>query len=140
MRIFKAYKGEILGISGLMGAGRTEMFSSIFGAAGFKGEGEIILQGKKVCISSTVEALSNGLFLLTEDRKKYGLVLGMNIKENTTMASLKNVSRAGILNTSIEVFETNKWVDKLRTKAPNIEVKVNNLAAEISKKWYCKKL
>lgn len=124
----KAYKGEILGISGLMGAGRTELFTSIFGAFGEPATGEVFIEGKKVEINNPIDALKNGLFLLTEDRKKLGLNLLMSVKENTTLASLKKVSRFGILDNNKEVYETNKYVDKIKIKTPGVEVPVSTLS------------
>lgn len=124
----KAYKGEILGISGLMGAGRTELFTSVFGALGEPTEGEVWIEGKKVNIKNPVEALNNGLFLLTEDRKKLGLNLIMCVKGNTTLASLKKVSRFGVLDNNKAVFETCKYVDDIKIKTPNVDVLVNTLS------------
>jgi ABC-type sugar transport system ATPase subunit len=125
---FKAYRGEILGISGLMGAGRTEMFTSIYGAFPARREGTIRIDGKKVEISSPVDALENGYVLVTEDRKRYGLVLGMDLKENTTLASLETVSRAGVINMNQEVKVTNRLIQRLRTKTWGVEEKAKNLS------------
>ncbi len=124
----KAYKGEILGISGLMGAGRTELFTSVFGAFSDPAEGEVLIDGKKVNMNNPVDALNNGFFLLTEDRKKFGLNLIMSIRENTTLASLKKVSMLGVLDTNKAVFETNRYVKDIRIKTPNVEVQVNTLS------------
>jgi len=125
---FKAYKGEILGISGLMGSGRTELFTSIFGAYPAKATGEVFIDGKKVNIKDPNDAIKNGYALVSEDRKRYGLNLEMNIKENTTLASLDKVSKHGILNENKEIYETNRFVSYLRTKTPSIETKVKNLS------------
>ncbi|NDL67502.1 xylose ABC transporter ATP-binding protein [Anaerotalea alkaliphila] len=125
---FKAYKGEILGVSGLMGAGRTELFSSIYGAFPAKSEGEVYIDGKRVDIKSPGDAIGHGLSLVTEDRKRYGLVLDMNIKENTTMSSLGRVSKNAILNESAEVHYTNEYVQYLKTKTPSVETRVRNLS------------
>jgi len=124
----KAYKGEILGISGLMGAGRTELFTSVFGAFSEPAEGEVFIEGKKVEIKNPVDALNNGLFLLTEDRKKLGLNLIMSVKENTTLASLKKVSNFGVLDNNKAIFETNKYVENIKIKTPNVEASVNTLS------------
>lgn len=125
---FKAYKGEVLGISGLMGAGRTELFTSIFGAFRANATGEVFIHGKKVKIGNPFDALNNGLILLSEDRKRYGLNLIMSVRENTTLASLKKISRMGILNRNAEIEETNKRVCELRIKTPSIDTLVNNLS------------
>ena len=124
----KAYKGEILGISGLMGAGRTELFTAVYGAYRTKGSGEIYIDGKKVDIRKPQDALDNGFFIVSEDRKKLGLNLIMSIKENTTLASLEKVSKAGVLDEGAEVSYTTKYVKEIRTKTPSIEVAVNTLS------------
>ncbi len=124
----KAYKGEILGISGLMGAGRTELFTAVYGAYRTKGSGEIYIDGKKVDIRKPQDALDNGFFIVSEDRKKMGLNMIMSIKENTTLASLEKVSKAGVLDEGAEVSYTTKYVKEIRTKTPSIEVAVNTLS------------
>ncbi len=124
----KAYRGEILGISGLMGAGRTELFTSVFGAFREKGEGEVWIDNKDVIIKSPLDALKHGLAIISEDRKKLGLNLLMDIKENVTLAALKKVSRAGILDADKEVAYTKDYVDTIRIVAPNISVKVSTLS------------
>ncbi|MFA7670820.1 MAG: ATP-binding cassette domain-containing protein [Sphaerochaetaceae bacterium] len=124
----EVYKGEILGISGLMGAGRTELFTSLFGAYQAENYGDIFIEGKKVAIKTPVDAISNGLALVTEDRKRFGLVLGMDIKENTTLASLEEVSNIGVINLNKEVVVTQELVEKLRTKTWGIEEKAKNLS------------
>lgn len=125
---FEAYKGEILGFSGLIGAGRTEVFTAIFGAFKEKGDGEIFLSGKKVTFKSPVDALRHGFVLLSEDRKKFGLNLLMNVKENMTMTALWKVSHRGILNENKEVFYTKDFMGRLKISAPGIAVKVSTLS------------
>lgn len=124
----KAYKGEILGISGLMGAGRTELFTAVFGAFRTKGVGEVFIDGQKVDIKNPLDALKNGYFIVSEDRKKFGLNLMMSIKQNTTLASLDKVSKFGILDGDAEVAYTTKYVEEIRTKTPSIEVAANTLS------------
>ena len=124
----KAYKGEILGISGLMGAGRTELFTAVYGAYRTKGTGEIYIDGQKVNIKNPLDALKAGYFIVSEDRKKLGLNLIMSIKENTTLSSLDKVSKFGILNEDAEVAYTTKYVEEIRTKTPSIDVAVNTLS------------
>ncbi len=124
----KAYKGEILGIAGLMGAGRTELFTSIFGAFSAHSTGEIYIKGSKVKINNTVDSLNHGIFLLTEDRKRFGLVLGMDIKENTTLASLNKVASCGFVDVSKEISETSKYIKILKTKTNSVEVDVRTLS------------
>ena len=124
----KAYKGEILGVSGLMGAGRTELFTAVYGAFRTKGTGEVYIDGQKVDIKNPLDALKAGYFIVSEDRKKLGLNLMMSIKENTTLSSLDKVSKFGILNEDAEVAYTTKYVEEIHTKTPSIEVPVNTLS------------
>lgn len=124
----KAYRGEILGVAGLMGAGRTELFSSIFGTFPSANSGKIFLSGKEVRITNSHDALKHGIFLVTEDRKRYGLVLGMDVKENTTLASLHAVSKAGVIDSGAEIHETEELVKTLNTKTPSVESRVNTLS------------
>lgn len=123
-----AYRGEILGISGLMGAGRTELFTALFGAYREKGTGEILINGKPVSICSPMDALKSGFFLISEDRKKLGLNLIMSIKENTTLAALRKVSKYGVLNDDEEVAFTSKYMKSLQIAAPHINTAVCNLS------------
>lgn len=124
---FKAYKGEILGISGLMGAGRTEMVSSIFGVFPGKSHGEVIIEGKKRKIKDASDAIKHGLALVSEDRKSSGLVLGMSVKENTSMASLDKIAKLSIDNDQ-ESTNAYHYVKELNIKTPSIESIVNNLS------------
>ena len=124
----KVHRGEILGVAGLMGAGRTELFSSLFGAYGGHHHGQVRVEGRPVEIRSTVDAVNQGIFLVTEDRKRFGLVLGMDVKANTVMASLQRVSKAGVLDENAEVFETTRLVDRLRTKVTSVEMRTRNLS------------
>jgi len=125
---FKIRQGEIVGISGLMGSGRTELFSSIYGAFEARSEGEVYLGGKKLSIKSPDDAIRHGIYYLTEDRKRFGLVLGMSILENTTLSSLSKVSKMGLLDTNQERTATQKYINFLRTKTPSQLVKVKNLS------------
>jgi len=124
----KAYKGEILGMSGLMGAGRTELFTAIFGAFREPGQGEVKINGEDANIKSPIDALQRGLVLISEDRKKLGLNLIMDIKENTTLAALGKVSQAGILNEDKEVHYTNEYKQSIKIAAPSIDTKVSTLS------------
>ncbi|HWQ80432.1 MAG TPA: ATP-binding cassette domain-containing protein [Anaerovoracaceae bacterium] len=124
----KAYRGEILGVSGLMGAGRTEFFTALFGAYREKGVGEVLINGRPVNITNPMDALKNGFFLISEDRKKLGLNLIMSIKENTTLAALRKVSKYGILDDDKEVIFTNQYKKSLQIAAPHINTAVRNLS------------
>lgn len=125
---FEVRKGEILGLAGLMGAGRTELTMSIFGAYGAKVSGEIYLNGKQIFIKSPKEAIKAGISYVSEDRKRYGLVLGMDIKNNVTLASLDSISNLSIINGNEVIKQTNQYVRDLSIKTPTIEQKANNLS------------
>ncbi len=125
---FKVRKGEILGIAGLMGAGRTELVMSIFGAYGVNISGEVKLNGKKINIKSPKQAIRAGISYVSEDRKRYGLILGMDIKNNSTLASLENVSQMSLINANEVIKLTNEYVEDLKIKTPSIEQKVGNLS------------
>ncbi len=124
----KAYKGEILGVSGLMGAGRTELFTAVFGAFRTRGEGEVYIEGERVQIQSPQDALAKGFVILSEDRKKLGLNLMMSIKENTTMASLRKVSNRFILDPNREARYTQDYVRDIQIATPSIDTLVKNLS------------
>ena len=125
---FKAYKGEILGFSGLMGAGRTELFTAIFGNFRAKGSGEVLINGKKVHFKNPTEALKAGFFIISEDRKQFGLNLMMSIKENTTLASLDRVAHGPFLDDNLELMYSDKYIKAIRIKTPNAEVAVSTLS------------
>jgi len=125
---FQVRRGEILGIAGLMGAGRTELFTSIFGAYEGKKQGEVILNGKKIKSKSPKECIKKGLCYLSEDRKRYGLVLMMDIRENVTLASLDNLSNLKVINNNLEIVKSNQYVKELRIKTPSIEQLTKNLS------------
>ncbi|MCI1305931.1 MAG: ATP-binding cassette domain-containing protein [Lachnospiraceae bacterium] len=125
---FKAYKGQILGVAGLMGAGRTELFTAIYGAFRTKGVGEVFIDGKQIAFGDPKKMLEQGFFLVTEDRKKLGLNLMMSLRENVTMPSLGKVSKHGVLNMDAEVRYSKKYLEDMHTKMPNIEVAANTLS------------
>jgi ABC-type sugar transport system ATPase subunit len=87
---FEVYSGEVLGIYGLMGAGRTDLMEALFGYYGRKLEGQVSIEGRQVQLNSTNTAVAEGLALIPEDRKSEGLILDMSIEQNTTLASLKD--------------------------------------------------
>lgn len=124
---FELHKGEILGFSGLMGAGRTETARALFGADP-KESGEIYINGKKVDIKSPMDAVSNGIGYLSEDRKRYGIVVQKTVAENSTMASLENFMSGLFINKKKEKEVTQKYVDRLKTKTPGVDQLVINLS------------
>lgn len=125
---FTLHEGEILGIAGLMGAGRTELVMSLFGSFGKVIKGTMVLDGKELKIKNEHDAIKAGLALVSEDRKRYGLVLGMEIKENTSLACLDNISSYGLIDQNKEIFSSRKYVDELRIKTHSIEQHAGNLS------------
>ena len=125
---FTLHKGEILGISGLMGAGRTELVSSLFGAYGGRAEGTVEIEGKTMRIRSIAEAIKAGIALVSEDRKRQGLVMGMDVKRNTTLANLHKVSRLGVVNENEEIKWASRYVQDLKTKTASLETLVGTLS------------
>jgi inositol transport system ATP-binding protein len=116
---FHVRSGEVLGIAGLMGSGRTEVVESIFGARKLSG-GEIHIAGKPVRIRRPTDAMNHGIGLITEDRKLQGLVLERSIKENITLSSLGQFSRFSFIDRKKEGEHTKRYVESLRIKAPSI--------------------
>ncbi len=119
---FTLRKGEILGIAGLVGSGRTETVRALFGADRNEG-GQIFLEGDEIKVTSPKDAVEQGLCLLTEDRKQQGLILEMSCAENTTITNLKKVSRKGFLNRSRENEETEKQIREMNIKTPGVDQK-----------------
>ena len=127
---FYVRKGEVLGISGLMGAGRTELSMSLFGHSyGSSITGQVFINGKEVKMHSTKSAIEHGLAYVTEDRKGNGLILSNAIRSNTTLANLKGVSnKMGVIDTDKEYAVAEEYRDKLRTKCTGVEQFVGNLS------------
>ncbi|MGF7031500.1 D-xylose transport system ATP-binding protein [Paenibacillus mucilaginosus] len=125
---FALRKGEILGIAGLMGAGRTELVTSLFGAYEGRSEGEVRIDGQPVSIRSVAEGIKAGIGLVSEDRKRQGLVLSMDVKTNTTLATMNRVSRFGIVNDNEEIKWGQKYVQELKTKTATLETPVGTLS------------
>lgn len=124
---FKLRKGEILGFSGLMGSGRTEVARAIYGADMVDG-GEVFVNGKKVNIKTPHEAVENGICYLSEDRKRYGLMLDKSIAENSVLSSLDDYIKMGWINDrKIEEAATEANA-KLKTKTPSIKQLLKNLS------------
>ena len=121
--------GEVVGIYGLMGAGRTELAMSIFGRSyGIGISGELKLRGETVILRSPKQAIEAGLAYVTEDRKGNGLVLSNSILRNTTLANLKGVSSGTFIDKDKEYEVAQEYVAKLRTKTPSVEQLVGNLS------------
>jgi ribose transport system ATP-binding protein len=124
---FVLHRGEILGLAGLVGAGRTELVRALFGADPMDG-GEIRIAGKPVHIRHPRDAIRLGLGFVTEDRKLHGLILGMSLRENTTLASLSSVSRFGFINFSTERKLAADYVRQLDIRTQSVEQEVVNLS------------
>ena len=126
---FNVRKGEIVGISGLMGAGRTELAMSLFGKSyGENISGELFIDGKEVKLNSVKDAIAHGLAYVTEDRKGNGLILSNPIKINTTLANLNGVSKNGIIDKDEEYNVASEYREKLGIKCPTVEQNVGNLS------------
>lgn len=124
---FELRKGEILGFSGLMGAGRTETARAIFGADP-KESGDIYINGEKVTINNPQDAVACGIGYLSEDRKRYGIVVQKTVAENSTMACLQNYMSGIFINKKAEKKVAQEYVDSLATKTPSVDQLVVNLS------------
>ena len=126
---FKAHRGEVVGFSGLQGAGRTELAMSIFGHSYGTGiSGELFLHGKKTELKSPEAAIKAGIAYVTEDRKTNGLILGESIQFNTTLAALDKVCSNGVIDTVREGNVAEKMTEEMGTKTPSVMQKVGNLS------------
>ncbi len=125
----KVHKGEVVGISGLMGAGRTELAMSIFGKSyGTKISGELYIDGKDVKLNTVKDAIKNGIAYVTEDRKGNGLILSNPISINTTLANLDAVSQGEQIDKDKEYAVAVEYKNKLSTKCPSVMQNVGNLS------------
>jgi len=126
---FHIKKGEIVGIAGLMGAGRTELALSIFGnPKSYKVQGDLLLNGKKRKFTHTKDAIKAGIAYVTEDRKGNGLFLLQDIKSNVSAANLKGISSNGILNGNEEIKVATEYKKSINIKASSVEQNVGNLS------------
>jgi len=125
---FDLYRGEILGIAGLMGAGRSELGRAIFGADPID-SGEVIMNGHKLSLKSPSDAINAGIAYLSENRKEEGLAVKMQLAENITMANVLEISRQfGVLSRSREMEATQQYIKELGIKTPSLFQVVNNLS------------
>ena len=124
---FSLHAGEIVGLTGLVGAGRTEVARAIFGADQ-PDSGQLYLNGAPISVRSPRDAIRHGIGLLTEDRKNQGLVLGMSVAENTTLANLKALSGRLLMNRKKERAVAEGYVSSLRIKTPGTGQAVQNLS------------
>ncbi len=124
---FSLSAGQIVGLTGLVGAGRTEVARAIFGADRIDG-GQIFLDGQPATVRSPQDAIRQGIGLLTEDRKGQGLVLGMTVRENTSLANLKSLVKMLFVDRRRERAITEQYVKELQIKTPSIEQVAQNLS------------
>jgi putative multiple sugar transport system ATP-binding protein len=126
---FNVKKGEIVGFSGLMGSGRTELALSIFGNPDkYKISGDLLMNGEKKHFNLPQDAIQAGLAYVTEDRKADGLILIQDVKQNITLANLSEIANQGIVDENAEVKVGTEYKDSLNIKTPSIEQKVQNLS------------
>ncbi|MBC8061153.1 MAG: sugar ABC transporter ATP-binding protein [Clostridiaceae bacterium] len=134
-------KGEIIGIAGLMGSGRTEIARCIFGADKADSK-ELFMDGKKITVNSPGQAIALGIGYATEDRKFDGLALGLDVEYNTNMAHLKQLSHFGIIDDKAANINAQKYKELLRTRTPSLRQTVGNLSGGnqqkiVLSKWLC---
>jgi ribose transport system ATP-binding protein len=130
---FDLRRGEILGLAGLVGAGRSEVAMAIFGVETAV-EGAVFLEGKPISIGSPRDAIANGIYLASEDRRKTGLVLEMAIRENITLPALSAYASVGLIDRAAERRVARDMCRELNIKAPSIEAKVADLSGGTQQK------
>ncbi|MCE5255686.1 MAG: sugar ABC transporter ATP-binding protein [Spirochaetaceae bacterium] len=124
---FTVHKGELLGFSGLMGAGRTEIMQSIFGIDPFDA-GQVFLKGKELKIGNTRDAIGNKIAMVTEDRLRRGIIANLPVKYNITLAFLKGIAKMGFLSKRKENESSKRMIERLKIKAPSAESEVSLLS------------
>jgi D-xylose transport system ATP-binding protein len=117
---FSVRRGEVLGIAGLMGAGRSDLLMAIFGAHAGRSSGEILVEGKPVRITRPADAIRHGIGFVTEDRKRFGLILEQTILNNMTIAGLARLSGRFVTNVDSETLAGERSMRELRVKAPSV--------------------
>jgi putative multiple sugar transport system ATP-binding protein len=126
---FTVAAGEVVGIAGLMGAGRTELAMSLFGRShGQKISGEALINGKPADVSTVSRAIKAGLCYVTEDRKTYGLILIDSIRRNVSLANLPGIAAGGVIDRNKEVAVASRYRDRMRIKSTDVEQKTLNLS------------
>lgn len=141
---FSVAKGEILGISGLVGSGRSETVNAVFGSMK-KSSGEVYLEGKEIQIKKPMDAILQGIGLVTEDRKRSGIISPMCLRENMTIASLDAISGRGVIHKKREKELAREYFDRLKVKAGGIEENIMNLSGGnqqkiVLSKWLMKEI
>ena len=128
-----ASRGEILGLAGLVGAGRSELAGAIFGVDPPQ-SGDVILDGQKLTIRSARDAIKHGIFLAPEDRRSTGLITAMSVRENVTLPGMRGHSRLGLISRRSERATSVAQVQALHIKTPSIETAVRNLSGGTQQK------
>lgn len=121
-------RGEVLGVAGLMGAGRTELLECLYGCSSETPTGRLLLHGREVAFGHPAEALDAGIALVTEDRKRYGLVPPMNVRQHITLSSLGEASVAGLVSSAREHRQAMESITTLRIKAAGPEAAISSLS------------
>jgi ribose transport system ATP-binding protein len=124
---FSVKQGEIIGVAGLMGAGRTEIMQAIFGYRPLSG-GKVFIDGKEVTIKSPYDAIKAGIAFVTEDRKSQGLILELSVRENISITNLDKVSKNGLISSKEELGLVDSMIEKLRVKTSGRELSVKSLS------------
>jgi ribose transport system ATP-binding protein len=135
-------RGEIVGLAGLLGSGRTETARAIFGADSVEG-GEVRLEGKTIKRGSVNEAIDSGIAFLTEDRKAEGIIPELSVRENLTLAALPALSTFGVVSRARQAEIVDKFMKRLGIKAANADQKIRELSGGNQQKvllarWLCK--
>ncbi len=125
---FQVRRGEVLGIFGLMGAGRTELLECLFGLHGRACSGDVFLGGRRAVVRSPADAIAQGLALAPEDRKRDGLVLSMSVAENASLASLDRAERFGLIRGRAEREHVQGYLERFRVKTPSLRQRIRNLS------------
>jgi len=125
---FDLREGEILGIAGLMGSGRTELVTTLFGEYGKITQGKVILEGREISVTSANDAMKKGISLVPEDRKRFGLVLIQSVQKNISLANLDQFSTWYKIDFNAERNASNSFAKKLTIKAPNLSVLCQTLS------------
>jgi D-xylose transport system ATP-binding protein len=125
---FTLHQGEILGIFGLIGAGRTEIANTLFGYWPGQKSGNVYLNGNELNIDSPREALNNGIALVSEDRKRFGIMPPMSVKENITISFLKRFKQMLVIDQNQEIIQASELVNQLRIKTASLNTKIVNLS------------
>jgi ribose transport system ATP-binding protein len=125
---FRVRRGEVLGIFGLMGAGRTELLECLFGLHGRACSGDVYIGGRRAALRSPADAIAHGLALAPEDRMRDGLVLSMSVGENASLASLDRAERFGLMNDRAEREHVQGYIERFRVKTPSLRQRIRDLS------------